>query len=343
MAFELQNILQACMLESGARDRVLSVIAGYADIDTGIARISRMQLAAQAKLSERSVRRAMADLLSDPELEGLLQLVKPGNGRTHVAVYRIDLKRLEPLSDAIRAAGRRIFAGVAAGMLDFGLARAKASPDNIRAVFALLDRLLAAENEQAARRLVSAHREAFETVMQERGNVAVIGRPAEAVPGPPAGAPAPVEKPVKSGAPKGDAKPGKGDRMSVKGDILSNAHNKDTYPSGIITSGRSEVASPARACGRILAGAGTASGDFVFDGEGAALHAALSRSARLAMLRDLQGRMARVTPDGVLAIRSRSEADGAAMAARWLETLLGWASDIGLSGVVFDAPFRPDG
>ncbi|MDP2267691.1 MAG: hypothetical protein Q8K46_00835, partial [Deltaproteobacteria bacterium] len=240
MAFELQNIIQSCMLESGARKNVLHVIAGHADIETGLARISRVQLAALARLSERSVQRALADLLSDPDLAGLLRLVRPASGRGNAATYRIDLRRLEPLADAVKAAGRRVFAGVPRAMLDIGLSGAVASPANIRAVFGVLERLLADEGENGARRLVQAQRETFETVMGEQGDISVIGRNER-------GEPIKMRdldfarngdfQPVENAPKQRASSARKGDILSRKGDILSDPHNKDTSPSGNNTLG----------------------------------------------------------------------------------------------------------
>lgn len=347
MAFELQNIIQSCMLESGARKAVLIVIAGYADIETGLARISRVQLAALARLSERTIQRVLADLLSDPDLAGLLRLVRPASGRGNAATYLIDLRRLEPLSDAVKAAGRRVFASVPRAMLDIGLSGAKASPANIRAVFGVLDRLLADEGEGGARRLVQAQRETFETVMAEQGDISVIGRTetgevitirdldfARKPASEPLkkAAPEPVEKSPETRRPER----GKGDILSGKGDILTYPYNKDIFPSGNNTLAR-DAREP---CGTILAGAATEPGVFVLDAEGVIAHATLCRADRLAMIRDLQGRLARVSPSGLLLIRVQNTAEGEAIAARWLEPLLGWAVDAGLSGVVFDAAVR---
>lgn len=339
MAFELQNIIQSCMLESGARKNVLHVIAGHADIETGLARISRVQLAALARLSERSVQRALADLLSDPDLAGLLRLVRPASGRGNAATYRIDLRRLEPLADAVKAAGRRVFAGVPRAMLDIGLSGAVASPANIRAVFGVLERLLTEEGENGARRLVQAQREAFEAVMGEQGDISVIGRNER-------GEPITIRdldfagkggfEPVENARKQRASNARKGDILSRKGDILSDPHNKDTSPSGNNTLG----AGAREPCGKIVAAGATDARDFVLDAEGVIAHTALCRADRLALIRDLQGRLARINASGMLMIRVESTADGAAMAARWLEPLLGWASVAGLSGVVFDAEVR---
>ena len=343
MAFELQNIIQSCMLESGARKAVLIVIAGYADIETGLARISRVQLAALARLSERTIQRVLADLLSDPDLAGLLRLVRPASGRGNAATYLIDLRRLEPLSDAVKAAGRRVFARVPRAMLDIGLCGAPASPANIRAVFSVLGRLLEDEGEGGARRLVQAHAETFETVMAEQQDISVIGRTetGEAIKirdldFAQKTAPEPVEKAPVSRSRGCGKKAGKGDIASRKGDILTYPHNKDTSPSGNNTLGEG----PREPCGKIIAAGATDARDFVLDAEGVIAHATLCRADRLALIRDLQGRMARVSASGLLMIRVESTAEGEAIAARWLEPLLGWASVAGLSGVVFDAAVR---
>lgn len=326
MSFELSEMILGCGLEKGGRRAVLEAMAHFADLDTGMVRVSQVRLAQRAGLTERQVRRVLDGLLADNELQGLLRCVRGGAGRGQAAVYRLDVMRLEPLRAAMNTAARRIYAGAAKAQLDSGLSGVKATPDNIRAVFAVLARQLAEEEQFSARRAVEALRDEFEGVMARHAELCVIGRPLEDNSGP-------VDEGRKPGHDvrlSGDENP---DKMSENPDILSSAHNKDTSPSGITSFAREAP------CGKIMAGAATGYDRFLLDTEGMLAHATLNRRQRAELIEDLQGRTARVTRDGVLAIRSRSEADAEAMADRWLDALLGWAGDVGLSGVVFDVAF----
>lgn len=327
MSFELSEMILGCGLEKGGRRALLEAMAHFADLETGMVRVSQARLAQRAALSERQVRRVLPEVLADDELEGLLRCVRPAVGRGNAAVYRLDVSRLEPLRAAMNLAARRIYAGAAKAQLDCGLAGVKATPGNIRSVFAALVRQLTAEEEYSTRRAVEALRDEFESAMARHREISIIGRRMEE-----------DETPVES-----DAKPGhdvrlcegeKADIMSRKADILSKPHSIDISPSGNTPSAR-EAAEP-ETCGKILAGAATGVERFLFEAEGLIAHAALNRRERLDLISDLQGRLARVTRDGVLAIRARNDADAEAMAARWLEPMLGWAADLGLAGVVFD-------
>lgn len=321
MSFELSELVLGCGLERGPRRQLLEALAHYADTQTGLSRVSLASLATRAALSERTVYRVLPGLIDDPETDGLVRLVRPGGGRGNAAVYKIDVARLEPVTQAIRTAGRKVYAGVAKALQDAGLAGEKASPDNMRAIFRTLDRVLRQEEEFVTARTVAALAEEFEQAVRRRREISVIGRPIQ---------------PVEDGAGTVENEGRNPDSLTRNPDRLTIAHNKDLSPSGIST-----PADPAETgCGKIFAGQATAAGRFLFDVEGLMAHGTASRSERLEMVADLQGRIARVTRDGVLAIRCRSAGDADALQRRWHEALLGWAADAGLSGVVFDGAVR---
>jgi len=332
MSFELSELVLGCGFEKGARRALLEAIAHFADAETGLARVSLAALAQRAGMSERNAYRWLPKLVGDPETDGLVTCLRHGQGRGNTHVYRLHLARLEPVRAAINTARRRIYAGAAKALNDAGLSGAKASNTNIRRVFAVLVEALRAEQEFTTARTVEALAGEFELAAARHAEISVIGRPIEGVPA----ASEPVEscqKPCQTVRVSEGLNP---DSLSRKPDSLTIGHNKDNSPSGITPSG----ASPLQGCGKILAGAATSWRDFIFDVEGVLAHAALCRADRLALMGALQGRLARVSPDGVLALRCTGPAEAEAMAARWLEPLLGWAADAGLSGVVFDAAVR---
>lgn len=333
MSFELTELVLGCGFERGPRRALLEAIAHYADTETGLARVSLSALAHRAGMSERTAWRWLPQLVSDPETDGLVTCLRQGHGRGNTHVYRLHVARLEPVRAALIAARRRIFAGAAIALADAGLSGAKASNANIRRVFAVLIRALREEQEFTTARTVEALAAEFEAAAARHAEISVIGRPLE-------GAEKLAREPVESGAktcqPVRFSEPLKPDSLALKPDSLTIGHNKDTSPSGNNTFG-SPGSEP---CGKILAAGAADWRDFVFDVEGVLAHAALSRRDRLDLMRALQGRIARVSPSGVLAIRVSGRAEAEAMAARWLEALLGWAGDAGLSGVVFDAEVR---
>lgn len=350
MSFELTEIIMGGALERGARRNVLAAIAHYADVETGLARVSHVALGLRAGASERTVYRVLSDLLDDPDLDGLVRCVRRPSGRGNAAVYRLDVARLLPLVSALKVAGRRIFAGVPKAMADRGLTGAKASPANMLAVFGALAYALREEDETVTARTVEALQAEFEAAMARRAEISVIGTRIEAPDaeagngadqagetGPETG-PEPVDK--------ADEKPCQNVRVSginpdiLAGnpDILTMAYSKESSPSGITPLARA----PREPCGKLLVAQAARAGEFLFDAEGLLAHATVNRRERLALLGDLQGRLCRVLPGGLLAIRARNEADAEALAARWLEALVGWASDVGLAGVVVDAPFAPE-
>lgn len=326
MSYELSETILGCGLERGGRRAVLEAMAHFADLETGMVRVSQVRLAQRAALTERQVRRVLDGLLYDEALEGLLRCVRASSGRGHAAVYRLDVMRLEPLRAAMNLTARRIYAGAAKVQLDNGLSGVPATPANIRAVFGALSRQLNDEQEFSTRRAVDALLEDFEDAMTRHRELSVIGRPLEA-----------SVRPVDGGANTGQNVRLSGarnpDKMSRNPDILSSAHSIDNSPSGNTPSAHEA------GCGKILVGAAVGFRQFLFETEGLLAHVTLNRRDRHDLIVDLQGRMARVTPDGVLAIRVRNEADAEALARRWLEPMLGWAGDVGLAGVVFDGAF----
>lgn len=333
MSFELSELILGCGFERGPRRALLEAIAHFADGETGLARVSLAALAQRAAMSERNAYRWLPKLVGDPETDGLVTCLRHGQGRGNTHVYRLHLARLEPVRAAINTARRRIHAGAAKALNDAGLSGAKASNANIRRVFAVLVAALREEQEFTTMRTVEALSAEFEAAAARHGEISVIGRPLGGAKSTSAEAPASMSKTCQTVRVSGSLKP---DSLSRKPDSLTIRHNKDTSPSGITPCG----SDPPEGCGKILAGAATGWHDFVFDVEGVLAHAALCRRDRLDLMGALQGRIARVSPGGVLAIRVSGPAEGEALAARWLPALLGWAGDAGLSGVVFDAEVR---
>ena len=325
MSYELSEMVLGCGFETGPRRALLEAIAHFADTETGLARVSLTTLAARAALNERTAWRHLATLVDDPETDGLLVCVKRGSGRSNPSLYRLHTARLEPVRAALVAARRRIFAGAATALHDAQLIGRKPSNENIRAMFACLKKALLDEQEFTTARTVAALAEEFEVAAARHAQITVIGTPMPED--------QPAEKPCQDVRVSQGGNP---DRFVVKPDNLTCGHSKDNITSGNNPSG----AEPPEPCGKIIAGATSHRGSFLFDAEGVLAHAALPRSERLQLIRDLQGRPARVTADGVLAIRCRGSREDAEIAARWLERLLSWAADAGLSGVVFDGAVR---
>ena len=334
MAYELGEAIRRCGLESGARRAVIDALACYTDADTRLARVSRVSIALHAGVSEKTVQRLVAEICADPELEGLVRLVREAKGRGNPAVYRVDIDRLEPLSDAIKAAGRKVFAGVGKRLFDRGLVGRKASRYNIRAVFRALDGLLEAEGQLATRALVKAHCEAFEEALLASGDVTLIGRKMPE---------RDENKAVDSAHETGTSCPRlsdeKGDILSGKGDISSREHSIDNSPSGNIplTRDAGEGAHEA-APGRIVACAASDAGEMIFTVEGVLAHATVNRRERLDLTADLDGRIVRVNADGVVIFRARSIDDAEAIG-RWITPLTDWTQAIGLAGVAIDRAF----
>tara|TARA_R110000787_G_scaffold3148_4_gene12642 strand:- start:36743 stop:37795 length:1053 start_codon:yes stop_codon:yes gene_type:complete len=339
MSFELGEAIRRCGLETGARRAVLDALACYTDVETGLARVSRVSVAVHAGIVEKTAQRVLNDLCSDVELAGLVRRVREASGRGNPAVYRVDIARLEALSDAMKAAGRRVFAGVGKRLSDAGMIGRKASPENVRAVFTELTELLREEDQPVVRRLVESHRAAFEAALARSREVEVIGM--KVVPGGPDVPPlAPVDKPVEGANKGGHSVPVSGAERGTsrpeRGTFRPTPYNKDSSPSGNIT-----LAREALPVEKILASQACAIGDCVFSVEGLLAHATLNRRERIELVDALHGRMMRVSPAGLLAIRAYDAKDAAEVEARWLEPLVSWAGSVGLSGVVIDAAFAP--
>jgi len=336
MSFEMIDAIRRCGLETGARRNVLDALACYTDAETGLARVSRVTVAMHAGVAEKTAQRVLNELCSDGELAGLVRRVREASGRGNPAIYSLDIARLEALSDACKAAGRRVFAGVGKRLSDAGLIGRKASPENIRAVFHQLSELLRDEDEPVTRRLVDTHRDAFEAALARSRQVEVIGMRPTGNPGdvPPLG---PVDSVDKGGQDVPLSPPERGTSRPERGTFRPTPYNKDSSPSGNITFTRE-----ARPVEKILVAQAVGTGDAVFSVEGLLAHVTVSRKERLQLISDLHGRMVRVSPAGLLAIRADSEADAADIEARWLEPLVAWAGMLGLSGVVIDAAFAPE-
>ena len=280
--------------------------------------MSQLALALHAGMSERQVKRLLPQLCEDPDLAGLVRLVRPAKGRGRTAVYQLAIGRVEPLASAVKTAQRIARAGVAREVIEAGLCGGKLTPDNMRRVFAVLACLLRAEDADAAARAVEAQQAVFEAALMTE--ISVRG---------PSGAP--VDKPA--GAACENA--GKGDAVSGKGDILSSGHSKESFPSGINLLSSDDDA----ACGKIAAGSCTAPREFFLDPTAMLAHVASCRADRRAFVADFATRRASVSGDGVLAVRCSDAAEAARLSDAWLEPLVAYVGDLGLAGVIFTVPF----
>ncbi|MBK8196995.1 MAG: hypothetical protein IPK75_01405 [Acidobacteria bacterium] len=224
-----------------------------------------------------------------------------------------------------------------------GLVGGALSPHNMRRVFGCLRSLCRDEGHGPAAAAIAAQEALFEAVLAAEapdrladGEKLPFGdlAPRPALPDRACG------KPVKSA-------PENPDILSQNPDILSSPHNKDSSPSRITPFAR-ETASAAPVesaeavqgepgAGPALFSASTAPGGLLIDPETVLGHVEGGREACRAFVAAFRHRPARVTPDGVLAIRARSEREAFALCRDWLAPLTAWAAESGLSGVVFEA------
>ncbi|MBI1401442.1 hypothetical protein [Hyphomonas sp.] len=343
MSFELGESLRRCGLETGGRRHILDALACYTDEETGLASASQVTLAVHAGMSERHAKRILAELIADQDLAGLVRLVRPAAGRGRVAVYQLMIGRIEPLAAAIKAAQRVARAGVAVALLDAGLCGKALSPDNMRAIFTLLARLMRLEGNQPAAAAVEAQAALFEAFLASE---APVRRPdgSEAAPefdfGPQAEENAPAQpcgKPVNDRPERGTICPEKGDNLSGKGDNLSSAHIRNLSPQGL-TPFTAEAA--ATGCEQLIAGQAVVAREFFLDPMAMIGHVTACRADRRAFGEAFAGRLGRIDAHGVLTVVCTDPAEAESLAARWLEPLVGYARTIGLSGVVFAARGR---
>lgn len=339
MSFELGEALRRCGLETGGRRLMLDALACYTDEDTGLASASQLSLALHAGMTERHAKRVLAELLSDEALQGLVRLVRPAAGRGRTAVYQLMIGRVEPLASAIKAAQRVARAGVAAAIMDAGLCGKTLSPDNMRAAFGVLSRLMRAEGNLAASAAIDAQRALFEAFLAAEEPIRgpdgrlPLKEPENDPQADEKPASAPCGKPVDSPAKRGTFRPEKGDISSKKGDISSSAHSIDIFPSGI----KPLPAPDAReAPGLFVVGDATAQGEFFLDPIGMIGHVAACRDDRRAFGEAFSGRLARINEHGALMIRCRTESEAFELSRRWLEPLVSYAAVWGLSGVAFE-------
>lgn len=346
MSFELGEAFRRCGLETGGRRLILDALACYTDEETGLASASQASLAVHAGMSERGAKRLLRELLTDPELAGLVRLVRPGNGRGRLAVYQLMIGRVEPLASAVKAAQRVARAGVGMALLDAGLCGKPLSPDNMRVVFALLARLMRLEGNPPAALAVEAQAALFEAflageapVRRPDGSQAEIDEPEfDFEAGNEVSAPVEIAP-----APCGE-KPGKGDNLSGKGDNLSSAHIRNLSPQGYTPRARGA----GKACGipdaQPVAAQAARNREFFLEPTAMIAHVADCREDRRAFGEAFAGRLGRIDAHGVLTIVCRDPAEADALAGRWLQPLVSYGADIGLSGVVFAArPRKRDG
>lgn len=347
MSFELGEAFRRCGLETGGRRLILDALACYTDEETGLASASQASLAVHAGMSERSAKRLLRELLTDPELAGLVRLVRPGNGRGRLAVYQVMIGRVEPLAAAVKAAQRVARAGVGMAMLDAGLCGKPLSPDNMRAVFALLARLMRLEGNPPAAMAVEAQQALFEAFL---AGEAPVRRPD----GSEADIEAPefdfeagydASEPVENAAAPCGEKPGKGDNLSGKGDNLSSAHIRNLSPQGYTPRARGageacaipDAPPPDRPGAEFVTGQAVRGREFFLDPMAMIAHVADCREDRRAFGEAFAGRLGRIDAHGVLTIVCRDAGEAEALSGRWLDPLVRYAAVIGLSGVVFAA------
>lgn len=353
MSFELGEAFRRCGLETGGRRLILDALACYTDEETGLASASQASLAVHAGMNERSAKRLLRELLTDPQLAGLVRLVRPGNGRGRLAVYQLMIGRVEPLATAIKAAQRVARAGVGMALLDAGLCGKPLSPDNMRAVFKLLARLMRAEGNPPAAAAIEAQAALFEAflasetpVRRPDGSEVSQTEPEFDFDAPQTdekGPAAPCELPVEEPAERGTIRPEKGDNLSGKGDNLSSAHIRNLSPQGYTPSapeareGGEPDGSENLIADAPVTGQAARRREFYLDPMAMIGHVTACREERRAFGEAFAGRLARIDAHGTLTIVCAHAAEAEWLSGRWLEPLVRYAADIGLSGVVFAA------
>jgi hypothetical protein len=256
-----------------------------------------------------------------------------------VAVYQLMIGRIEPLAAAIKASQRVARAGVAMALLDAGLCGKPLSPDNMRAVFTLLARLMRLEGHPPAALAVEAQAALFEAFLASETPVRRPDGSAPEIEAPQfdfgAGfeVSAPVEKPP---SPCGE-NPEKGDNLSGKGDNLSSAHIRNLSPQGYTPLARGAREPCEIPVTEPVLGQAVIAREFFLDPAGMIGHVTACREDRRAFGEAFAGRLGRIDAHGVLTIVCSDGAEAEALSGRWLEPLVGYARDIGLSGVVFAA------
>lgn len=377
MSFELGESVRRCGLESGGRRDLLEALATYADDETGLATVSQLSLALHAGLTERHARRILTQLVSDARLEGLVRLVAPPRGRGRSAVYRLHLERVEPLAAAVKIAQRACHAGAAKALMAAGLVGAPLSPQNMRRVFGRLRSLCEAEGQAPAAAAIAAQAALFEAALAAEapgrladGSELPFGSLA---PRPAAACGKPVEKrrgnpdilsrnpDILSGPHNKDTSPSRINPLSrpearegaVEDAPLPGGPESAPQPApapgespagfqGVCEAGAAVPTSQAALhkrpeTGKSLISASTVPGGFLIDPEAMLGHLQGGREVVRAFLEAFRHRPARVTPEGVLAVTASGEKEAFRLARDWLDPLLAWAAESGLSGVVFEA------
>lgn len=371
MSFELGESVRRCGLETGGRRDLLEALATYADDETGLATVSQLSLALHAGLTERHARRILAQLVTDDRLEGLVRLISAPRGRGRTAVYRLHLERVEPLAAAVKIAQRACHAGAAKALMASGLVGAALSPHNMRRVFGCLRSLCLAEGQAPAAAAIAAQAALFEAALaaEAPGTLAdgsqlpfgrlaksplpACGKPVEKRPGNPDIL---SENPdILSGPHNKDSSPSRINPLSrdpAREGAVDGLPEKPAAAPGERAQGLQGVceaagARPAREApaegpdaaakpAKALLSAATAPGGFLIDPEAVLGHLTGGREAVRAFLEAFRHRPARVTPQGVLAISASGAGEAFTLARDWIDPLLAWAAESGLSGVVFE-------
>lgn len=142
-------------LEPASEAGVLKALGQIADQKTGFARVSVGALAWPARLSKRTVERALVKLTAADRAQLVLVIEPPKPGPGSAGIYRVHWERIALVADAYRTARRRIHAGAAGALEAAGLAMQPACPERCADVMTCLHKALTREGEYGAAREIS--------------------------------------------------------------------------------------------------------------------------------------------------------------------------------------------
>ena len=162
MAGEWRIAVQTCGLERLGRRQVLAELAGRANEETGLIQVSVETLTYDTGLCDRQVRRVIKAMAAERDQGGILEVVKYGKGRGNPSLFRLDVHRIEPLSQDVRIARRVIFAGVGRALQDRKLIGCRLTSDNVFSVFDAMVEAVAAEGHRKEAALIKAQRAVYE-------------------------------------------------------------------------------------------------------------------------------------------------------------------------------------
>lgn len=222
MASEWRVAVSASGLERGKRAQILETLASRANEETGLVAVSHTALAYDVRASERQVIRVLKDLVAEG---GLVTPVRKGNGRGACSVYKIDVRTLQLVAQAVQTARSVIQAGALKALHDAGLVGARVTSEAVLSVFDVLAGAARAEGGKAEAASIEALGAVYRSRAGcEQGCAGADGK-GDSVSSFPAGDGADLFTPGK-GDTKGDMvsplETGKGDMVSGKGDISSN-------------------------------------------------------------------------------------------------------------------------